>query len=147
MISVLDTTKALYLESSHKNFNISIPGKGLTFVNGNIDSESAELTEVIEDSNQLEFKGCYCSQLKIRLAELSIDVRGEYIEVTITAEQSETIPYFRGYVVSQTNRTYEDVITEIECQDVLYKIRDLDVLAWYNTLGNYTTIKNFRDWR
>ena len=145
MIEVLDSTKQLYTESSHKDLVISIPNKNLTLVNTNIVAESMELEESLETEDQLSFKGCNASRFKIQCAEIYMDLRGEYVEVTIQAENSEVIPLFAGYVESQSNRTYEDIITELECYDPLYKIRNRDVTSWYNGLTFPITVKNFRN--
>jgi len=145
MIDVLDTTKQLYMESSHKDIKIVFPNKNITLTNSNVTQESIELTEMIETEKQLSFKGCNSSTFSFSMAGLLQDVRDEYVEVSIQAGSSEEIPLFHGYVVSQTNRTFEDVVTKIECQDILYKIRNLDVTAWYNGLTFPITVKNFRD--
>ena len=47
MLEVLDTTKALYRQSSTKTLTISIPNKNITFTNGNIITESLSLKEKI----------------------------------------------------------------------------------------------------
>lgn len=145
MLDVLESTKQLYKESSNKALTISVPGKNITFTNGNIEQQSLELTEILETESELQFKGCNANVLKFNVAGLLVDIRDEYIEAKIQAGTSEEIPLFKGYVVSQGNRTYEDSVTELECYDVLYKIRDLDVLSWLNGLTNNSTIKQVRD--
>ena len=145
MLNVLDSTKQLYTQSSQKNLVVTFPNKNLTLTNVNIVYESVELKESIETQDQLEFKGCNSSSFKFSCAEIFMDLRNEYLEVTIQAETSEVIPLFSGYVVSQTNRTCEDIVTEFECQDILYSIRNRDVTSWYNGLTFPITMKNFRD--
>lgn len=145
MLNVLDSTKELYMTSSHKAVVISVPGKSLTFNNANLVSESVTLKESIESNDELQFKGCNSSCLKFKVAGLVMDIRGQYIEATIQAGTGEVIPLFHGYVVNQSNRTYEDVVSEITCYDVLYKIRDLDVTAWYTSLQSTRTVKQIRD--
>jgi len=145
MIEVLDSTKQAYLESHHKVLNISIPNINLTLTNANIVYESLNLQESIETEEQLQFKGCNASQFKVSVAGVIQDIRDEYIEVTITADNTETIPLFSGYVVEQTNRNGEDVTTELTCYDPLYKIRKQDVTSWYNGLTFPITMKNFRN--
>lgn len=145
MIEVLDSTKQAYLESHHKVLNISIPNINLTLTNANIVYESLDLQESIETEEQLQFKGCNASQFKVSVAGVIQDIRDEYIEVTITADNTETIPLFSGYVVEQTNRNGEDITTELTCYDPLYKIRKQDVTSWYNGLTFPITMKNFRN--
>ena len=145
MLNVLDSTKELYTQSSQKNLVITFPNRNITLVNANIVYESVELKESIETEDQLNFKGCNSSSFKFSCAEINYDLRNEYVEATIQAGTSEIIPLFSGYVVSQTNRTNEDVVTEFECQDILYSIRNQDVTSWYNGLTFPITVKNFRN--
>ena len=145
MLNVLDSTKELYTQSSQKNLVITFPNRNITLINANIVYESVELKESIETEDQLNFKGCNSSSFKFSCAEINYDLRNEYVEATIQAGTSEIIPLFSGYVVSQTNRTNEDVVTEFECQDILYSIRNQDVTSWYNGLTFPITVKNFRN--
>ena len=145
MLNVLDSTKQLYMQSSPKQVVISVPNKGITLTNTNLVSESVELKEMIESQNFLEFKGCNSSQFKFNVAGLLTDIRDEYVEASIQAGTSEVISLFKGYVVTQNNRNNEDVVTEIRSQDVLYKIRDLDVTSWYTGLTSSITMADFRN--
>lgn len=149
MINVTDATKELYMHSSHKVVRIVFPNKSInlnnTLDNTNLVSESVELTEILESGKYIEFRGCNSSTFKFKVAGLLQDVRGEYIEVSIQAGNTDIIPLFKGYVVSQNNRTFEDITSEIECQDIMYQLRNVDVTSWYNSLTYPITIKNFRD--
>lgn len=145
MVNVLDSTKQAYTESHHKVLNISIPNLNLSLTNANIVYESVNLQESIETEEQLQFKGCNASQFKVSVAGVIQDVRDQVINVTITADNTETIPLFSGYVVEQTNRNGEDITTELTCYDPLYKIRKQDVTSWYNGLTFPITMKNFRN--
>ena len=145
MIDVLDSTKELYMNSSHKELTITFPNKNIVLHNTNLLQEDVELTELLETEKQLSFKGCNSSSFQFSMAGLLQDVRDEYLEVSVKAGNTESIPLFSGYVVSQNNRNYEDVVTKLECQDVLYKKRNIDVTAWYNGLTFPITVKNFRN--
>lgn len=145
MVNVLDSTKQAYTESHHKVLNISIPNLNLSLTNANIVYESVNLQESIETEEQLQFKGCNASQFKVSVAGVIQDVRDQVINVTITADNTETIPLFSGYVVEQTNRNGEDITTELTCYDPLYKLRNQDVTSWYNGLTFPITVKNFRN--
>lgn len=145
MVNVLDSTKQAYTESHHKVLNISIPNLNLSLTNANIVYESVNLQESIETEDELQFKGCNASQFKVSVAGVIQDVRDQVINVTITADNTETIPLFSGYVVEQTNRNGEDITTELTCYDPLYKLRNQDVTSWYNGLTFPITVKNFRN--
>ena len=145
MLNVLDTTKQLYMESSHKELTITIPNKNIVLHNESIIQESVELTEVLESENQLSFKGCNSNQFKFSVHGLIQDLRDEDAEVTIQAGNGESIPLFKGVIVSQNNQNYEDSTTELECQDILYRKREIDVTSWYNGLTFPITLKNLRN--
>ena len=145
MVNVLDSTKQAYTESHHKVLNISIPNLNLSLTNANIVYESVNLQESIETEDELQFKGCDASQFKVSVAGVIQDVRDQVINVTITADNTETIPLFSGYIVEQTNRNGEDITTELTCYDPLYKLRNQDVTSWYNGLTFPITVKNFRN--
>lgn len=146
MLNVTDATKEAYTaDSTHKDFVISFPFLNVTLTNENIISESVELTESIETEEQLTFQGCIAAQLKFKAADVVRDFRGQYVEVTVQSEETEIIPYFKGYVDSQDNMTHQDVVTEFVCYDKLYQVYDKECGAWYDALPLPMTVKAFRD--
>ena len=146
MVNVTDTTKSAYLgDSIDKQVTITVPSKNVTFTNTDIIQSSLELTETIETEKNLTFKGCIASQLKFKVADIVTDLRGEYIEAKIQAGETEEIYLFRGYVDTQDNENYEDVITSFTCYDPLYKIGTRNMQAWVDSRTYPITVKNFRD--
>lgn len=146
MLTITDATKAAFLgDSVPKTVTISFPNRNIAFTNTDIVSESMELTESIETESNLTFKGCNASQLKFKVADVVTDLRGEYVEVFIQADQTEVLPLFKGYVDSQSNLTYEDVVTEIVAYDAIYTYGQKDVTDWYKNLTFPKTVKQFRD--
>ena len=146
MISVNDATKTAYKTSStSKTVTITCASKNITLTNSDLVQESVELTEAIENGEELNFQGCIATQLKFSCAGLVTDIRGEYIEASIKAGNTTVIPLFKGYVDTQTNRTQEDAVTQITAYDVLYTKGQLDVTDWYNNLSFPRTLKSFRD--
>jgi hypothetical protein len=146
MINVTDTTKSAYLvDSIDKQVTITVPDKNVTFTNTDIIQSSLELTETIETEKNLTFKGCIASQLKFKVADIVTDLRGEYIEAKIQAGETEEIYLFRGYVDTQDNENYEDVITSFTCYDPLYKIGTRNMQSWVDSRTYPITVKNFRD--
>ena len=146
MIDISDATKTAYLkDSTPKQLTISFPNANVTLTNADLVLESMELIESIEENDTLQFQGGIASQLKFQVAHVIHDLRGEYVEATSQITGYDPVPLFKGYVFSQTNRTQEDVVTELVCYDVLKTIRDTDVKSWYNGLTFPITVKNFRD--
>lgn len=146
MLNISDASKEIYLDGSiHKTLTINFPNVNVTLTNNDLIKESLELTEAIENENEINFQGCIASKLKFQCADIIQDLRGEYVTVTLGALGAEDIPLFKGYVDSQTNRTYEDVVTEFTCYDAIYRKGKLDVTNWYKGLTFPITVKAFRD--
>ena len=146
MINVSQTTKDLYLQGSvPKNITISIPNKNITITNEDIVSESMTLTETLNSSETIDFKGCIASVFKIKTVDIVQDILGEYMEVSITIQGGDTIPLFHGYIDDVSNLNHEDLTCEIVAYDRLYMLSQTDVLSWYNSLTFPITVKAFRD--
>lgn len=147
MIKISDATKGAWKsDASHKEIVIRIPEADITLTNEDIVSESLELKEAIESSDNLSFQGCIAASLKIECFTLVDDtLEGMRIECDITADETETIPLFRGYITEVTNQTHEEFTTVIRAYDALYKINKLDVTSWYNSLTFPMTVQAFRN--
>lgn len=146
MIKVNQDTKDAYKAyGGHKDVEIRIPDLDITLTNEDIVAQSLSLTEAIENTENLSFIGCIASVLKFKCTDIVQELKGQYIECDITAGDTETIPLFRGYIDSVTNSSHEQVTMEIVAYDALYKINELDVTSWYNSLTFPITIRNMRD--
>ena len=152
MIRVTDTTKNAYKsDSTLKDIEVRIPAASITLKNEDILAESLELTEAIENGDNLSFTGCIASSFKIECFNLVDDsLEGMWIEADIVAhtedpDDEETIPLFRGYIDKVTNTTHEEFTTEIRAYDALYKICNADVTSWYNGLTFPISVKNMRN--
>lgn len=147
MYSVNDETKSAYKsDSSHKELEIRIPDANIVLTNEDIVTESLELKEAIENSGNLSFQGCIASSLKFECFNLVDEtLEGKWIECDITADETETIPLFRGYISEVTNATHEEFTTVIRAYDALYDINNKDVTAWYNNLTFPMSIQTLRN--
>lgn len=145
MLNVTEETKNTYLGASDKQLVISFPDANITITNADIVSEEFELYEGIETEERLTFKGCIASQIKFKCADIVRDLRGEYVEVTIQAGETEVIPLFKGYIKSQENQTHEDVLTEFTAYDILHKANEWNINNWLKSLSFPISVKNFRD--
>lgn len=147
MLNITEATKQQYRNDNvHKEIEIRIPSANLTLHNEDIVSESVNLTESIESGNNLSFTGCIASVFKFSCVNLVQNIAGAYIEADIIADNTvETVPLFRGYVDEVTNPSHEEITTSVTCYDVLYKLSDTDVRAWYDGLTFPISIRNFRN--
>lgn len=147
MLNILEETKEQYrADSVHKELVIRIPGANIILRNEDLVSQSVSLKESIESSDNLSFTGCIASVFKFSCANLIANIKNEYIEADITADNTaETIPLFRGYVDEVTNPSHEEITTTVTCYDIFYKANNIDVKAWYDSLTFPITIMNFRN--
>ena len=147
MITVNQTTKDAYKsDSSHKELVVRIPSANITLQNEDILADSLELKEAIESGDNLSFQGCIAASLKIECFNLVDDTLvGQRIEADITADDTQTIPLFRGYISEVTNATHEEFTTTIRAYDALYLINNRDVTAWYNSLTFPISMINIRN--
>ncbi len=146
MINISEAEKDLYRSDGvNKEVVITVPGMSITIDNEDLIKESVTLTERIESEKELSFKGCCASIFSFEVAHFNQDIRGQYIEATITADGGVTLPLFSGYVDSQNNVNHEDYVSKITAIDALKPVLDRDVTAWYNALSFPITIKNMRD--
>ena len=147
MYTVNDDTKTAYKsDASHKELVVRVPSANLTLTNEDIIAESLELKEAIETSGNLSFQGCIAASFKIECFNLVDDtLEGQWIECDITADNTQTIPLFRGYISEVTNKTHEEFTTQIRAYDALYTINNKDVTSWYNSLSFPITVRNLRD--
>ena len=146
MLNVTDATKnAYYDDTLLKTLIITFPNKNVTFTGDDILGESVKLIEKIETERSLTFKGCIASKFTFKVADNVIDLRGEYLEATIQADDTEEIPLFSGYVDDQDNETREDIVTTFTCYDPLYKIGSRNMQSWVDGLSFPITVRNFRN--
>lgn len=147
MINVNQTTKDAYKnDASHKELVVKIPGAGITLRNEDILADSLELKEAIESGDNLSFQGCIAASLKVECFNLVDETLvGQRIEADITADNTQTIPLFRGFISEVTNATHEEFTTTIRAYDALYNINNRDVTAWYNSLTFPISMINFRN--
>lgn len=145
MLDVLDTTKEAYYNHSIKQLRITFPNINLTLNENHIVDKSFKLTETLENGSELEFKGCNASKLQFKTEDVMRDIRGQYVEAYVTADETEEIPLFKGYVDVQSNQTHEDLVAEVTAYDIIGVIRNKDVTEWFTGLTYPITVKNFRD--
>lgn len=148
MLPITDETKASFLAYStvrtNKTLTISIPARNIVITNDEIKSETLNITETLETSDNIYFGGCNSTVFKCEVVDFEDFITGEYIEVTLTINEDD-IPLFKGYVESVTNPNHEDITCEITAYDVLYKINNKNVKNWYDNLTFPISIKDMRD--
>lgn len=144
-MNVSDATKRAYKsDTAHKNLTISIPSLNKTIGNSQIWSESMVLKENIMSGSNFEFVGCVSSQFSVTVSGISDNIVGKYIEVSISTDDTDAIPLFKGYVTDcekQTNRTFK----KITAYDILSKKGKKNIIDWWNTLTFPITCANLRN--
>lgn len=148
MINVSANTKTKYQSSAEKHLIVEFPNLNLTINPSDILQESFELIEELESETFLRFTGCNSSQMNLSLANITTDLKGQYIEVSIQSEDTDIIPLFKGYVDTHTIKNYTTSTSDIKAFDVLYSLSSVDISQWYIHLWDNVesiTLKDFRD--
>lgn len=144
-MNVLEETKKAYeRENSTRGIRILFPDDDLQVTGERIAEESMHLKEVIADDRNIEFIGCISSVFKIELIGIKEELKGQRIEVSIQADDTEEIPLFHGIVESaerQSNRNYK----KITAYDELHTKGNINVTDWYNDLQFPISLKDFRN--
>ncbi len=145
MINISEADKAIWKSDSvPKNIKIVFPALGITLGNDDVVLESFELSEAINDNRELTFTGCIAANIKFECTTLLVDVRNEYVEVSLAAEGAEEMPLFTGYVDEQKRKNYEDETCTIYAYDRLSQLGDVMVGDWMNTLSYPLSLYDFR---
>ena len=145
MINVSEATKQAWLSDRKVNtVAISFPNLNLTFGIDDIDKDNFSLKESLCNADSMEFVGCIASSLKVAIYNISDNVKGEEITVTIKAGNTETIPLFKGYVDSveiDADSRFKTIIA----YDALYNAGQVDVAQWYARLALPMTLGEIRE--
>ena len=131
MINVSESTKSQYVQASEKHLIIEFPNLHLVIPSSDISQESFELTEVLETEKFLTFIGCNSSQMKVSLSNITDNLKGEYVEVSIQSGDTDIIPLFHGYVDTHTITNYTTSTSDIVAYDYLYTLSTKDIAQWY----------------
>ena len=144
MINVNNNTKQAWLSDRKVNtVEISFPNLNLTFGIDDIDKDNFSLKESLCNADSMEFVGCIASSLKVAIYDISDNVKGEEITVSIKAGNTETIPLFKGFVDSveiDADSRFKTIIA----YDALYNAGQVDVASWYARLALPMTLGNIR---
>lgn len=144
-MKISEETKVAYQNtSSNKSLQIYFPDIDFLVEESQVYEDNMQLIEAVIDGSDIEFVGCISSVFEIQLNGIKENIKGQRIEVSITADDTEEIPLFHGIVdsaVRQTNRNYK----KITAYDELYTKGNIDVAAWYNSLLFPISLKAFRD--
>lgn len=132
--------------SSRQTIIKFLSGKYADITSG-IYSGSAVLTEILDDGEQLNFKGCNANSFEVKISNLADKaVIGEKISVCQKIENEE-IQLFTGIIDSaelQGDKTYRKLIA----YDELYGKSSVNITEWYAKFFNgksNVTLKTFRD--
>lgn len=144
MINVNNDTKQAWLSDRKVNtVTISFPNLNLTFGIDDIDKDNFSLKESLCNADSMEFVGCIASSLKVAIYNISDNVKGEEITVSIKAGNTETIPLFKGFVDSveiDADSRFKTIIA----YDALYNAGQVDVAQWYARLALPMTLGDIR---
>ena len=145
MINVSSATKSAYQVASVRTLKVSFPDLNLVIDPRRIVEESFSLKEKLETSKYLTFTGCICSQMSLVFMNMTTSLKGQKVEVSIKAGNTDEIPLFVGVVDSQKVIDYDEGRCEIKAYDELYTKGQTDIANWYKSLTYPITLKEYRE--
>ena len=144
MINVSSATKAAWMSDRKVNhLVVSFPDLNLTYENDSIEPDSLSWTEALCNADSMEFVGCIASSFGASIYNIPDNVKGQYIEVTFQAGNTDIIPIFKGYVDSVEIES-DSLFKKIKAYDALYNAGQIDVASWYARLPLPMTLGNIR---
>lgn len=144
MINVSSATKAAWMSDRKVNhLVVSFPDLNLTYENDSIEPDSLSWTEALCNADSMEFVGCIASSFGASIYNIPDNVKGQYIEVTFQAGNTDIIPIFKGYVDSVEIEA-DSLFKKIKAYDALYNAGQIDVASWYAKLPLPMTLGDIR---
>ena len=162
----------LFKNTLVKKMSITSSG-GVTITNTNICSEQMSLEESLCSDTNLVFGACESSCFKLRIADISHNFEGEWLDVHMnvyTDEEGYLLAENGDYLLTESGekiklkdagdsanihmgqyKVHSDKPSndrrwrDLTCYDAMYDILNADVATWYSGLTFPMTIKNFRD--
>lgn len=114
--------------------------------NKNLVMGQMELTESICSEEQLVFGSCEASMLKFRVLNAIEPLKEKTLVVTETLDHNTDAVFNLGtYYVNSDVPTADRKYRDIVAYDAMYRIINLNVADWYNSLTFPMTLKAFRD--
>ncbi len=151
MLDISDDLKQIYMNDSiptvselaYKRLDLFFPSLGLTISNNQIVSDSFSLDESLCSDQDLTFGSCESSQLKITVADVTAELKGQLMIVTQVVNNLYTVPY-GTYIVESAKKQDDLRFKDIIAYDLMKKF-DVDVIDWYNALTFPLPLKTFRE--
>lgn len=146
-MKVSDDVKREYQNNGiHKNLILRFPEINLQIEHQYIHKESMYLRETLLEKENIEFVGCIASIFKIKVENISEDIKGKKLVAKIYTDgtEEEPVTLFNGIVDSALKQSNKQ-IKEITAYDELYTKGNIDVAAWYHSLSFPISLKDVRD--
>lgn len=155
MLSISETLKNIYRNDlfpfadsvTPKDLVIYFPTLDLTIETDQIVDDSFELNEKLCSDEDLVFGSCEASKIKLTVADVEQDLKGQWFTINQVIEGFDPIPLGKFKVDSckkQDDLRFKDIIAYDQLKDT-----DINVTDWYIGLfptGNETyTLKQFRE--
>lgn len=153
MIHISDVDKQKWDNgNSYKSITIVFPNISLMLDNDDIYGESMTLSEGLFDGNgELCIYGCissiFCVEVRLKDALANVDFKGQYVAVSMTANESSSINLFHGFVYG-VETVREKKYIKLTCYDRIGIYQDMDVYSAYHGVfenSPIVTVKGMRD--
>ena len=132
--------------SVKKTYIIDYPGGRIT--NEDLYLESVEITEAISNEKTLKFGGCVSSSFKFKTKNISSNLIGQTLSVSMVVNDDYANPLQIGRYVARTESLATDGLSKtVTCYDALYDVLNTDYSDWYHYIFSKVdelTINQFR---
>lgn len=154
MKSVSEYDRKIWLSDySQKVFDVSIGGEWIPTAKFN--AESLKITQILDDSSQLEFIGCKAAKLELTIIDTDEEYEGKEIRVYAGAyiegmQGTQKIRLFNGTIAEVKQKSHDDIMVTLVAYDNLADILQMDLAEWYKgltfpmTLGAFVRALPFR---
>lgn len=113
--------------------------------NGDLFSQSIEISESLCSESELKFGCCEASSLKFKVANIVQPLINKWLTVSVVLDHHGNEPFVIGrYKVASDKVTSDRQHREIVAYDAMYDIINTDVSEWYKSLNFPLNINTFR---
>lgn len=147
MKSVSEYDRGVWLSDyASKKFDISIDGIYLPTAKFN--AESLKITQILDDSSQLEFIGCKATKLELTIIDTDEEYIGKEIRVYAAAaiplqQGTQKIRLFDGKIAEVKQKSQDDIMVTVIAYDGFADILQMDLAEWYKALTFPMTLGDF----
>lgn len=147
MIQVSEAFQNAWLNGKQKYIELHFSDNSILY-NESVVSESFKMKQALCEENQLAFGLTSSAEISVKIFNNAKQYKGLGMNVILSAKDEEDNIYSMGlgyYTITDDKRSDDRLYRTLTAYDPLRDVLSENYAAWYNTLGNTFTLKQFRD--